>query len=136
MVKTKLGVSVGLLAAAAYFVGLIAMTPLFLVAGYIIIMEEDMWLRKAAVRAVIIVVAFAVLSTFLGLLDNSTSLINLITQLFRQTANIRDVDRVIQILQTILTICERMILLIMGFAALRQRKVNLAPVDNLMNHHM
>lgn len=136
MVKTKLGVSVGLLAAGVYFVGLIAMTPLLLVAGYVIVTEEDVWLRKAAIRAIVIVVVFAVLSTFLGLLNNSTSLIINIAQLFRQTANMTDVNRVIGILQTILNICERVILLIMGFAALRQQKVSFAPVDNLMDNHM
>ncbi|MCL2364037.1 MAG: hypothetical protein FWC71_05180 [Defluviitaleaceae bacterium] len=136
MVKTKLGVSVGLLAAGIYFIGLIAMTPLLLAAGYVIIMEEDAWLRKSAIRAVVIVVSFAVLSTFLGLLDNSTTLITNIVQLFRISASTADIDRVIRILQMILNISERVVLLVMGFVALRQGMVRLAPVDNLMDNHM
>ena len=136
MVKTKLGVSVGLLAAGVYFIGLIATTPLLLAAGYVIIAEEDAWLRKSVVRTIIIVVSFAVLSTFLGLLDNSTTLVTNIVQLFRLTVSMADVDRVIRILQMILNIAERVILLTMGFVALRQGAVRLAPIDSLMDNHM
>jgi len=49
---------------------------------------------------------------------------------------VTEVNRVITILQTILNIGERVILLIMGFVALRQGHARLAPVDKLMDNHM
>ena len=49
--KTKLGISVGILAAATYLAALIGITPLLLVAGYILIVEENDFLKKTAVKA-------------------------------------------------------------------------------------
>ena len=53
MNKTKLGITTGLLAALAYFTGCFSgYLLLFLVAGYVLLKEEDEWLRKNVVKAV------------------------------------------------------------------------------------
>jgi len=71
MQKTKLGVSVGLLGAAVYFSaafgGYVAM---FLVAGYVLLFEENEWLKKAAVKAVALMIAVGVLNTAIGLIPD------------------------------------------------------------------
>lgn len=47
MSKTKLGISTTLLAALAYFAGgFSGYLLLFLVAGYVLLKEEDEWLKK------------------------------------------------------------------------------------------
>jgi 4-amino-4-deoxy-L-arabinose transferase-like glycosyltransferase len=136
MQKTKIGVSVGLFAAALYFIGLIGPTPLVLAVGYVLVAEQDPWLKKAAIRAVGIVVAFAVLSSLLGLLNNSTNLINNIILLFRQTINLSDVTRIIGICQTILRIIEALILLTLGFKAIKQSTISLGVVDKVIDSNM
>ena len=40
--KTKLGISLGLLGAALYFMGLMGITPLVLLAGYVLLFEENL----------------------------------------------------------------------------------------------
>ena len=53
MQKTKLGISVGLLGAAIYFTGLFSgYLVAVLLAGYVLMFEENEWLRKNAVKAV------------------------------------------------------------------------------------
>ena len=53
MEKSKLGISVGLLAALLYFLGLLSgYLVTVLVAGYILVAESNLWLRKSAVKAV------------------------------------------------------------------------------------
>ena len=51
MQKTRLGISVGLLGAAIYFMGLFSGYLLaVLLAGYVLLFEENSWLRKNAVK--------------------------------------------------------------------------------------
>ena len=52
MEKTKLGISVSLMAAAVYLLGLLSgYTVTILLVGYILLKEEDMWLKKQSVGA-------------------------------------------------------------------------------------
>ncbi|MCL2605010.1 MAG: hypothetical protein FWD90_11075 [Defluviitaleaceae bacterium] len=139
MQKTKIGISVGLFAAALYFIGLIGPTPLVLAVLYVFIAEEDAWLKRSAIRAVAVVIAFAVLSSLLGLLNhifhNTTGLVNNIASLFNQNVNLVEVQRVISICQTILRIIEIIIMVTLGFKALKQSTVSLGPVDKIINKH-
>ncbi len=63
MEKTKLGLSASLFAAilfcAAYFGGYVAA---IIIAGYILIAEESVWLKKMALRCLLIMIAFSVIS--------------------------------------------------------------------------
>ncbi len=46
MQKTKLGVSVALMGAALYFLGLFSgYVALIILAGYVLLMEENVWLK-------------------------------------------------------------------------------------------
>lgn len=69
MEKTKLGVSVGIFGAflyvAALFGGYIAIT---LLAGYVLLMESNEWLKKTAVKAVATLACFSFLSLLIGLI--------------------------------------------------------------------
>lgn len=80
MQKTKLGVSVAVLGAAMYFTGLFSGYIVAVVlAGYILLMEENEWLKKTAVKAVALMIAFSLLSTLLGLIPG---VINFIDSIF------------------------------------------------------
>ncbi len=53
MQKTKIGISVGVMGAVMYFASLFGgYIPMLLLAGYIFLKEENIWLRKAAFNAV------------------------------------------------------------------------------------
>ena len=54
MQKAKLGISVGLLGAAIYFTSLFSgyLVPVILT-GYVLLFEENDWLRKNAVKAMV-----------------------------------------------------------------------------------
>ena len=72
MEKSKLGLPVGLFGALifamAYFGGY---TVLFLLVGYVLIREEDAWLRRTAVKAVLVSVAFSVINLLLIVTANT-----------------------------------------------------------------
>ena len=50
MQKSKLGISVGLLGALIYFAGLINPLAMIVLVGYVLLKEENPWLRKAQLR--------------------------------------------------------------------------------------
>ncbi len=58
-IKTRMGISCQLFGALLFFMGLINILGLVLLAGYILLFEENKWLKKTAVKATVIVVVFA-----------------------------------------------------------------------------
>lgn len=71
MEKTKLGLSVNLLAAiaflCAYFGGYVAS---ILLVGYILIAESNQWLRQMALKSVLIMILFSALSILISLIPD------------------------------------------------------------------
>jgi len=137
--KTKLGISVELFGAALYFIGLISIIPLVLMAGYVLLYENDEWLKKTAVKAVGIVVIFAVLSAAIGLLGNTagllTDLISLVS-FSKLIISFSWLSRILSICRTVLSLAQSLLLLLLGLSALKQKDVKLGSVDNVITKHM
>lgn len=83
MQKTKLGISVGLMGfityLACYFGGYIVAILLF---GYILLVENNQWLRKTAVKALILTITFSVLPAIIQLIPDAIEFIGKIVSLF------------------------------------------------------
>ena len=83
MEKTKLGVSVGIFGAflyvAALFGGYIAIT---LLAGYVLLMESNEWLKKTAVKAVATLACFSFLSLVIGLIPDAVEVVTGVFNVF------------------------------------------------------
>lgn len=136
MQKTKLGISVGLFGAALYFIGLISIIPLVLMAGYALLFEENEWLRKTAVKAVGVVIFFTILTSIVGLVGNSSSLLENIVLLFRGRINLDWLNRIVSICRTVISFAQALCLLMLGFKALKQGNVKLGPVDKAIDNNM
>jgi hypothetical protein len=134
--KTKLGISVELFGAALYFTGLISIVPLVLMAGYVLIVEADEWLKKTAVKAVGVVISFAILSSAVGLVSNSTSLLSDIFSLFKGTLNFGMLGRFLSICQKVISLAQALILLLLGFMALKKGDIKLGSVDKVIEKGM
>ena len=69
--KSKLGLSVGALGALVFFAALFGgYVGVLLVAGYIVLVEDNEWLRRSAVKAVFTLVFFSVLITVINLIPD------------------------------------------------------------------
>lgn len=99
MQKTRLGISVGLMGFITYFGccfgGYIAAILLF---GYILLVENNQWLRKTAVKAMILTIAFSLLSTFIGLIPDIIEFIGSIVNLFNGNFYLTFVSKIVTIL--------------------------------------
>lgn len=73
MIKTKLGINTKLLAALAYFTAAFGgYTATLLVSGYVLLCEKDAKLKKSALNALLIMVAFSAVTTILTLFGGTT----------------------------------------------------------------
>ena len=60
MEKAKIGVSVGALAAMVYFSGICGgLLVAAILTGYILIAESNLWLRRSAVKAIVLMIVFS-----------------------------------------------------------------------------
>ena len=136
MQKTRLGISVGLLGAAVYFMGLLGIIPLLLVAGYILLLEQNEWLKRCAVKAAVIYVLFALVPALVGVIGDAFGFINVIIGWFPGTFRLSfpgDIDNLINIAAEIL---RAILLLVLGFTALSQGSVEGGKVDNIVNKNL
>jgi len=137
MQKSRLGISVGLLGAAIYLVALFGgYIPLILLAGYVLLFEENPWLRRSAVKAGVIVFVFSLLSALIGFIPNAMELISDIVRIFNGSFYIPVVSNIISLTNTVLMIVQKILLLVLGIKALTQGNLPIGSVDNTVSKHI
>lgn len=135
MEKAKLGISIGLLGAAVYFMGLINTTGLIIIAGYILLVEANPWLRKCAVKALAILFIFALIPVALSFVTDILSFINSVINGFGGEASLRwplGIDNWVNIAAGFI---EKVLLVILGVTALSQGSVAVGPIDKMVDRH-
>lgn len=134
MQKTKLGVTVALLGAALYFSGLFGGYIITIVlAGYVLLMEENLWLKKAAVKSVALLMTFSIISAVLGLVPGFINFIDDVFAIFNGSFSIRFVTNIITMLRSGLNLIETVLFLLLGLKALTQGNIPVLGVDKLVD---
>ena len=137
MQKTKLGISLGLLGAAVYFSCLFGgYTPVFLLAGYVLLFEENEWLKKAAVKAVALMVTIGVLITVIGLIPDVLGWLSDFLLIFDVYFSATTVNNIFNSVIGVIDIARTVFFLILGLKALNQGTITVPVVDNLINKYM
>lgn len=137
MEKTKLGISVGIAAAAIYFVAYFGgYVPAILMAGYVLIAEENQWLKKSAVKAVATLACFSALFAVIGLLPDALSWIGSLVDLFNGSFSYSVVSKILSVITEALDIAKTVIFLMLGVKALTQATIKVPFVDNFLNKYM
>jgi len=137
MEKTRLGITIKLFGAGLYFLGLMSIVPLVLAAGYVLLFEDNQWLQRVAVKAVAVVIFFTVLFALLGLFsDASGAFHNLINMTFSRSVDLRTINGIIGFIRNALSIIQVLVLLLLGFRALKMRDVGVPAVDKTINDNM
>lgn len=137
MQKTKLGIPVGLagalLFAAAYFSGYLV---LFLMAGYILLCEEDTWLRRTSVKAVLVTVVFSVISLVLGLIPDLMGIVDDLFNVFGGYFSIPFITNVLNLLCSVIGLIETLVFAALGIMALTQSKVKIPVIDDFLEKNV
>ena len=135
--KTKLGVSVAMLAAGTYLLGLFSgYLALLLIAGYVLICESDEWLKKAVVKALVVTVAFSLCNAIIGLIPNAISLVDSLFSIFGGHFSILFISRFINFINTVLNVFQKLLMLAFAFLALDGKTIKLPVIDDFIEKHM
>lgn len=137
MPKAALGVSIGILAAATYWTGLISDLVAILLIGYILIKEEDNWLRSVALKAGIIIVGMAAITTVTGFFTQGVNGFNALLNLFDRDQFYNTVlGRIGTLLDYICLIVKDVVLLIAGYQAFRYQDFRIGFIDRIVYNHL
>ena len=133
MEKSKLGVSLGVVGAAMYLLSYFSghMAALLLV-GYVLLFEENAWLKRTAVKAAVVGFMFAIASTLLGLLPNCISTINSFFYLFDGEFYITFVSELVSFLRNVLNLAQTIVMLGLAWKALSMKTIVITFVDNFV----
>ena len=133
--KTKMGISVGLMGAALYLVGIFNFLAMILLAGYVLLMEDNAWLKKSAVKVVAIVMCFALVNSILGLGSSLFGAINVIFGWFGADFTFRlsyPVNLDLLVLRS-LDLLRDLVLIILAIKALTQGSLKVPLVDSIVD---
>ena len=133
MEKTKLGISVGLAGAVMYLLGLYGgyMVTL-LAAGYILLVEENAWLKKAAVKTVMLMIAFSVLSSAANFLPNVWAFLGSIINAFGGHLHGDFLSGFSTVLNNALYLAELVLSVLLAWKALKQQTIEIPALDRFL----
>jgi uncharacterized membrane protein len=150
MEKTKLnlGISVGLACVALYLFALSgAMIPLVVLTGYIFLREDNLLVKRTAIRAAGILLVFTLIYAVLGLFtqipDLFLSPIRRITPLVSSDAWLWIERNLIgnwnwffsSFILSIVSICQTILLIVAVFATFKGKEFKLKPIDAFINKY-
>ena len=135
--KTKLGISVTMLAAVAYLLGLFTgNVALLLIVGYVLICETDEWLKKSVVKALVISLAFSVISAVIGFIPNAISLVDDLFNIFGGSFSIAFISRIINLINNVLGVFEKLLMLGLAAMAASNKTIKLPVIDDIIDKNM
>lgn len=134
MVKTKMGVPIALIGAAMYFLGVINFTTAVILAGCVLIMDDNEWVRRQALKAISVVIFFNVLYEMVNWLDEFCGIINIFVHWGDEYAKTFEIPaNITSLLRRLISLTEDILLVIMGFMALKMKSIRLGLIDNLID---
>ena len=137
MQKSKLGISVGIVGAALYFAGLFnGLLLIAIIAGYVLIAEENQWLRRTAVKSVVLYILFALVSAVIGLLPDTIGLISSLFEIFGGSVSVPFISSTAVFIDNGLSILKTVLFILLGFKALNQGTIVIPFIDNIVNKYM
>lgn len=133
MQKSKLGISVALIGAALYFTGLFSgYVGIIVLAGYVLLMEENVWLKKTAVKSVALLMFFSLILSVLGLVPSLVNFIDNVFNIFGGNFAIRFLTNIISMLRNGINIIQTALFLILGLKALNQGTIPVPVIDKMV----
>jgi hypothetical protein len=137
MEKTKLGISVGLMGALLYAIGLWGGYFLIIAAvAYVLIREESAWLKQTAVKALVLTFVFPLLYLAIGVIPDRVGLVGDVMNLFDEALDTEILDEIVMLLRDIVNIAEYVVFVLMGILALGKKTVRLPLIDAAVKKHL
>ena len=135
MEKTKLGLSVAIMGAIVYLTALFGgFTPLLLVAGYILIVEENADLKKTAVTALMILLTFSAVNFVIGLLpDVQTILLSLLNIFGINDIYLPFINNIANFLYSVIGLLRELVFIFLAGLSIFKKPLKLPFIDKLFD---
>lgn len=135
MQKTKLGLSVTFVAALAYFFGLFSTIPAVLLVAFVLLKEDDEWLKKMVVKALILVLVFWVAGSLLTAINEVFSMLSVVVGWFG-AGRVSVPLNLTSLISYALDAVEILLMIVLGLQALKHESMPLGPIDGMVDSAM
>ena len=126
MQKSKLGLPVGVVAAGLYLIGLFGgYFPALLLAGYILLREEDNFLRRAVVKTFLVMFVCSILNAIVYLLPEYIGIFQNLLAIFNVHFSINVLNYICRACSQCVNLMESLLLLILAILAFFGKSVDL-----------
>ena len=130
MEKTKFGVAVPFVAAALALMGLASGYVIAgILVGYILLKEENVWLKKTAVKIFATMLAFTALTYLVSFWPDTVGLFKSLMNLCKVYMDTMVFDQVFSLLSRVVYWAKDVVMLILAYIALTQKEIKLPVVD-------
>lgn len=120
MEKTKLGLPVGIVGAAAFLLFLFGgFTPGLLLLGYILLCETNTDLKNTALTAVVLALAFSLVNSLIGLLPSVVNLFTSLLGIFTVNVNTWLLDSIFSFFYQVVSLLKTVVMLAMAFLSFK-----------------
>ena len=136
MQKTRFGMSVALMGAIIFVGAILGPIPALLTAGYALIAEDNPWLKRTAVKALVLVTAFTVISSVISIIPGIIGVVSSFLNIFNVSFYLTVVNSIINFLHTVVGFVEGILYLLLAVKALSQSTIRIPVIDNLINKHV
>ncbi len=137
MSQTKLGISIGLMAALTYLLCFFSnYTTIIILIGYIFLCEENKWLKKTAFKSFTITVCFSLLFIFTGIFPQILNMFNNFFNILNIGFNLTKINQLHIAIDGVLSIVKTILFILLGFFAINQKTIPIPPIDNFVDKHI
>lgn len=133
MEKTKLNLSVAIVAAAAWLLGLYGGYIIMgILVGYVLPKEDSQSLKKACLRALILMLTFSVATTAINLVPNLLELLYSVLRVFNVNIYLDFVHKIFNLLSTVLSLVRTIVFIVMGILAALGKDFKVPVLDSFI----
>ena len=137
MQKTKLGISVGLAGAIMYLLGLYGgILVTILAAAYILLAEENEWLKKAAVKSVVLMLGFSALSTVIYFIPSVFDFFFSILNVFGAHIYWDFLHSIANVLTSALSLLEKVLFIGLALKSFNQGSIPVPALDKFIEKYI
>ena len=133
MEKTKLGLNVGMMAALVYLVcNFAGYTIALLLVGYVLLMEDNAWLKKCALKGALIMIGLSVCSSVINLIPNIISIPLDLLNIFGFNLYFNFMYEITNLLYNLVSLAETVVLLMLSLKAVSKVDFPVPVIDKVV----
>jgi len=136
MNKTKLGISPKAYAALTFIAGLGGILPVLLMAGVVLLIEDNDWLKRTVAKAAAFLLIVSLVLAFIGCFDYIFVILGNILSIFDASYNFSTLNEIISLFENIIYFGTDICLIMFAFAAGSGKYVQIPVIDTFIDGNM